>query len=59
MLSSVDFMLSSVAQLRHAYKLSDVVRCALLPSADMVTSLSMEFGVPTSFADLACEGVWQ
>ena len=56
-LSSTGIVLLSPAQLRRASKLSDVVRCALLPSADMVVSLSMEFGVPATFNDLACESV--
>ena len=53
----VSAVLLSAPQLRHASKLSDAVRCALLPSADMIVSLSMEFGVPVTFADLACECV--
>ncbi|XP_063148927.1 uncharacterized protein CFAP92 [Candoia aspera] len=36
----------------HSKKLREVIHCSLLPSAEMITMLSQEFGVPLTKADM-------
>ena len=38
----------------NEHLLKDVIRCDLLPNAEMITSMSKEFGVPLSDQEMKC-----